>query len=133
MDDGTDFAGCIASSALNGEEDFMLPHAHSGAVLLAAAFVSSPLMADSATAAESPPKAGGDKTARLWDPATGAELRRFQGHQNWVAGVAFSPDGKQLATASADKTVKVWDVEVVSPFTSPANPPSVLPPRWDVV
>jgi WD40 repeat protein/DNA-binding SARP family transcriptional activator len=31
------------------------------------------------------------------------------GHQDWVFGVAFSPDGKRLATSSGDQTAKVWD------------------------
>jgi len=38
-------------------------------------------------------------------------LLTLRGHANLVTGVAFSPDGKRLATASWDQTAKVWDVE----------------------
>jgi WD40 repeat protein len=49
-----------------------------------------------------------DKTARLWDVATGASVRTLTGHSAEVAGVAFSPDGTLLATGSHDNTARLW-------------------------
>lgn len=49
-----------------------------------------------------------DRTARLWDPATGRLVRGLTGHTDIVYGVAFSPDGTLLATCGGDRTTRVW-------------------------
>lgn len=50
-----------------------------------------------------------DHTARVWDVATGAELKKLVGHAGMVSAVAFSPDGRRLLTGSRDRTARVWD------------------------
>jgi membrane-associated protease RseP (regulator of RpoE activity) len=45
---------------------------------------------------------GDDKTLKLWDTATGQELRTFTGHSDRVTSVAFSPDGGTALSGSRD-------------------------------
>jgi WD40 repeat protein len=53
---------------------------------------------------------GLDRTLRLWDRATGQEIRGFFGHEGFVRGLAFSPDGRWLLSASEDFSLKLWEV-----------------------
>src|SRR5262249_5965495 len=45
---------------------------------------------------------------KVWAAATGQELRTLRRHTREGDGVALSPEGKALASASADGTMKVW-------------------------
>lgn len=52
-----------------------------------------------------------DKLVKLWDGATGKELRTLKEHSDAVYSVAFLPGGKQVVSGAGDRTLKIWDVQ----------------------
>jgi WD40 repeat protein len=56
-----------------------------------------------------------DRDITLWSTLTGQHLFTFQGHANEIACLAFAPDGKRLASGSADHTILIWQVPGVAP------------------
>lgn len=49
-----------------------------------------------------------DRTARLWDAASGAQIGQLNGRDEFC-GIAFTPDGSRLVTTSLDRVARVWD------------------------
>jgi WD40 repeat protein len=51
-----------------------------------------------------------DRSVKLWNLIKMKEITSLQGHQKEVVAVAFSNDGKTLASCSIDTVVKLWNV-----------------------
>lgn len=54
---------------------------------------------------------GYDGIARLWECASGKEIRSFVGHARAISAVAFSADGSFVMTGSFDETARVWQTD----------------------
>lgn len=61
-----------------------------------------------------------DNHVRLWNTKTGEMVKNYEGHEDCVWSVVFSPDGNSIASGSADTTVRIWSVD------SPNAPPHIL-------
>ncbi|MDB5601777.1 MAG: hypothetical protein JWN71_3821 [Xanthobacteraceae bacterium] len=67
---------------------------------------------------------GFDTALRIWDVASGKQLRTLNGHTNQIQSVVFSRDGSRIVSGSSDHTVKLWDAatgNVIRTFTGHAS------------
>jgi hypothetical protein len=67
---------------------------------------------------------GGGRAAALilWNLKGGQEVRQLHGHVDAIRALAFSPDGKLLASASADSTLLLWETGGPRPRLRPLEP-----------
>jgi WD40 repeat protein/tRNA A-37 threonylcarbamoyl transferase component Bud32 len=50
-----------------------------------------------------------ERTINVWDVTTGTMIAALRGHEGPVLALAYRPDGKRLASSSADKTIRLWE------------------------
>lgn len=63
----------------------------------------------------------------LWDLATGAQRVAWRSHAQGINALAFSPDGKLLASASTDMTVALWNMETMQQESKILNVSGLVP------
>lgn len=78
------------------------------------------------------PSRGGELI--VWKVADQSLVRRFESaHADTVLAVKFSPDGKRLASAGADRLIKIWNVETGEPIKAlEGHTNHVTAIDWDV-
>ncbi len=69
--------------------------------------------------------AGWDRTARMWNIATGMQDGPSMLHPNDVSGAVFSPDGRWILTAGYDNAARLWDVATKKQITAFAQDSTV--------
>ena len=62
---------------------------------------------------------GGD--IQIWDLATGQDVLTLRGHTDGIESLVFSPDGRRLASASMDRSIRIWDGTPRSERPEPAK------------
>ncbi|MDX1614304.1 MAG: protein kinase, partial [Candidatus Promineifilaceae bacterium] len=69
---------------------------------------------------------GPENTAVLWNPLSGERLAVLDGHEGPVIAVTLSTDDTRLATASADGTARVWELDLGEEAVTATEPSLIL-------
>lgn len=52
-----------------------------------------------------------EKTVIIWDTTSGLPIKKLLGHDGWVRGLCWAPNGKYLLSCADDGRIKVWDLK----------------------
>jgi WD40 repeat protein len=50
------------------------------------------------------------REVQVWNVIDGSKASSYRGHEGWVRAIAWSPDGRRIASTSEDKAVQIWEV-----------------------
>jgi WD40 repeat protein len=67
---------------------------------------------------------------RILDAFSAREVWSLEGHSRNVTDADFSPDGRRLATAGADMTIRIWDLATGQEILKPSGCPNVISLRF---
>lgn len=74
---------------------------------------------------------GGVDQQLIWhDAVTRVVSKAVAAHDHEISGIAFSPDGSRIASASWDNTVKVWQADGAEPVATLTHPDGVAAVDW---
>src|SRR5262249_2414629 len=69
-----------------------------------------------------------DRTVKIWNAATGEEVRTLERQSDWSQALAWSPDSARLAVGRYDGTVTVYDVATGGRVSDPIAPSAAAAP-----